>query len=143
MKVLVTGDADEEITNTALDLFHLISPIELVIELGGKSAELNARFWADDNNVPVVTVREKTRLQTATEALKYKPNYVMAFPWYSVAVTDRAKRRGIQVGYVEIRDAKAQMDGGGGQAAEGDDAPDGEGGGQDYREAVPSGWQEE
>jgi hypothetical protein len=60
----------------------------------------------------------------------------MAFTWYSIAVAERAKRKGIQVGFVEIRDAQTAVDRGRGQTAEGDDAPHREEGSPDHWEAV-------
>jgi hypothetical protein len=109
VRVLVTGEADEEITRVALDLFHLIRPIKLVIETGGKTAELYARFWADDNDVPVETIREKTKATTAIEAFKLKPTCVLAFPWPELSIVDRAKRTSVQVCRAEIKDRVPQQ----------------------------------
>lgn len=106
MRIVVTGDADEELVSAALDMLHIIQPITEIVEAGDVRAGLMARFWAEDHNVPVVTVRGETPNQTAIQVFKLKPKYVLAFPWYDVAISIYAERRGVQIGYAEVRDAQ-------------------------------------
>jgi hypothetical protein len=102
MRVLVTGDADEEMVYAALDVIHAITPVSMVIECGGPRAELWARFWAEDNEVKFRTVREDTPVRTATEAFRLNPGYVLAFPWPDMPLIDKATRKGVQIGYASI-----------------------------------------
>jgi hypothetical protein len=116
MNIIVTGDADEEMVYAALNVIHAVTPISVLIETGGPRAELWARFWAEDNNVEVETIREETPYLSAIEAFKLRPRYVLAFPWFNLSLVNVAKRRGAQICYAQIR---GEMDASGAQEAEG------------------------
>jgi hypothetical protein len=130
MRIVVTGDADEEIVYAALDILHAITPVTMVIECGGPHAELWARFWAEDNDVKVRTIREHTPVSTASKAFSYNPVYVLAFPWPSMAIIDKATRKGVQVGYASITSPQA-LDGTRVQDGAGQHAPVEPGSGED------------
>jgi hypothetical protein len=105
VKIVVTGEADEEMAYAALDILHAITPVTMLIETGGPRAELWARFWAEENGVQVRTVRDDTPTRTSIEVFKERPKYVLAFPFYDLGLIRRAKTRGVQVGFAEIRQA--------------------------------------
>jgi hypothetical protein len=122
MKIIVTGDSDEEMVYAALDVLHAITPVTMVIECGGPHAELWARFWAEDNGVKFKTVREETPIRTASKAFSYNPGYVLAFPWPAMPIIDKATRKGVQIGYAYITVSEA-LDGAGVSDAPGKQSP--------------------
>lgn len=111
----------------ALDVTHALVPITMIIETGGAQAELWARFWAEENNVPVKTVRDETPVKTAVKVFREKPSYVFAFPFYDLGIVRRARTRGVQVGFAEIRQKVVEQ----GELSSHQDAPEGYDGGSD------------
>ena len=99
----MTGRAEEIDVVMVLDTYKGMFGIKRIIELGDPYAGLFARLWAEENDIPVITIRGPTPVKTAVAALKKKPTAVIAFPLSNPTLVDRAQRTGVQICDVQIR----------------------------------------
>lgn len=103
--IVVTGDTDESVIVKVLDCLQQITPLKEVIECGDSGAGLIARFWAEDNDIPVHTIRGDNPVDSANRVFRRRPDAVMDFGNGKINILDVATRKGVQICDVKVRDA--------------------------------------
>lgn len=99
----MTGQADDEDVELVLDTYHDMLGIRRILELGDPDAGMIARFWAEDRNIEVVTVRSESKFEACRSVMRRRPDAIIAFPDPSMALVSRAFINGVQVCDVAIR----------------------------------------
>lgn len=118
-RLLVCGGrdfGDARVANMALDAFHRLRPVTVLIEGGQRGADRIARYWAVAHNIPVETFpADWDRYGNAAGPIRNgqmlregKPDVVLAFPGRTGTADMRRQARaaGVEVRVVELPQRK-------------------------------------